>query len=92
MTPTARTLLFGDRPLSISERLDLQARIRQALAILPRLADEQAEIQQPCRSCGCVLWLPVKGGYRCAACMPPISLPSGLLKKIDATTERIKNE
>lgn len=70
--------------LTHAERLDLIQRVREANALLPALWRWQAEVQQP-HACGCVLFAPVRGGWRCLHCMPPLDLPPALQTKIDAT-------
>lgn len=69
-----------------AEREAQRRRVREANALLPALWRWQAEVQQP-HTCGCVLFAPVPGGWRCLRCMPPLDLPQALQTKIDATVE-----
>ena len=70
-------------PLSPAERAVLQRRTAACIRLLAHLADYQAEVRQPCRLCGCVLFAAVPGGVRCLHCWPPLDLPERLRQIIE---------
>lgn len=74
------------RMLTHAERLDLSQRVRRAVALLPALWRYQAEVHQP-HKCGCVLFAPVRGGWRCLRCMPPLDLPERLRQMIEQSMQ-----
>lgn len=59
-------------------------RAARARKIMGELSLYGAEIKGT-HACGCVLWAPVKGGWRCLKCMPPLKMPDELRRKIIET-------